>query len=97
MLLDKFEIFLALLAGLILLVVGILMNFGLPDILLRLLIALISFYIIGLIVKTYLRKKIFFDTEEELDADIDEETVHSDEELAETETVENNAENQPVL
>ena len=63
MLIDKFEIFLALFAGLILLVMGIVMNFTLPAVLLRLLIVLIAFYLIGFIVKTYLRKRIFFETE----------------------------------
>jgi len=59
MLLDKFEIFLPLFAGLILLIMGILMNLTLPAILLRLLIVLVIFYIIGAIVKAYLRSRIF--------------------------------------
>jgi len=59
MLLDKFEIFLPLFAGLILLIMGILMNLTFPAILLRLLIVLVVFYIIGAIVKAYLRSRIF--------------------------------------
>ena len=78
MLTEKFEIFLALFAGLILLVAGILMNFSLPGILLRLLIVLAVFYIIGFAVKTYLRKRIFFTTEAE-DEVIEDEDIGSTE------------------
>ena len=97
MLIEKFEIFLALLAGLALLIMGFIMRFSLPDILLRLLIVLVAFYIVGLIVKTYLSKRIFVKIEtEEI---IDEETDLNNENDVAVETIEaeENAENQPVL
>ncbi|MDR2183722.1 MAG: hypothetical protein LBE55_06065 [Clostridiales bacterium] len=91
MLTEKFEIFLALLAGLILLVMGILLEMALPAILLRLLIVLAAFYAIGLIVKTYLRKRIFFEAAKEQEpaeegAAADDGAINSEE----------NAENQPT-
>ena len=91
MLTEKFEIFLALLAGLILLVMGFFLNFTLSAILLRLLIVLVVFYIIGLIVKTYLRKRIFFEPEPETDDE-----NHADSEVIsaqQTTEIENDAEN----
>ena len=97
MLTEKFEIFLALLAGLILLVMGIFLNFTLPAILLRLLIVLVVFYIIGLAVKTYLRKKIFFEPEPEPTEESDEDFSGGEEVLTqanETNEIENNADSQ---
>jgi phage shock protein PspC (stress-responsive transcriptional regulator) len=93
MLIDKFEIFLALLAGLILLVMGIVMRFTLPAILLRLLIVLAAFYIIGLIVKTYLRKRIFFTAETKEDSD----EGHAEGEEALVDGAGGGTENQPTL
>ena len=95
MLIEKFEIFLALFAGLIILIIGFWMNFSLPAILLRLLIVLVVFYIIGLAAKTYLRKKIFFEieTEEEIDND---ENIDGEEVLAEANEAGENTENQPA-
>lgn len=99
MLVDKFEIFLALFAGLILLVMGFIYNFTLPDILLRLLIVLVIFYIIGLIVKTYLRKRIFFETEVETEIEAEENSYDDGGEqvLVQTNEMRDNAENQPTL
>lgn len=97
MLTEKFEIFLALLAGLILLVVGILMNFSLPAILLRLLIVLAAFYIIGLVVKTYLRKRIFFEIEDEEGLEASDFAENGEEALTEADETESDAKNQPVL
>ena len=94
MLIEKFEIFLALFAGLILLVMGILYNFTLPAILLRLLIVLVVFYVIGLIVKTYLRKRIFYEIET---SESEEESDEGEEVLAEANEALENAENQPTL
>ena len=97
MLTEKFEIFLALFAGLILLVMGFFMNFSLPDILLRLLIVLVTFYVIGLIVKTYLRKRIFFEAAAEEGAELDGEgRIDGEEALSEADNFEGNAENQPM-
>ena len=70
MLFEKFEIILCLLAGLVVLVLGLLFGMEFSAILIRLLIALFVFYIIGLIVKGYLRRKVFFKTDDE-DEDAD--------------------------
>ena len=98
MLVEKFEIFLALFAGLILLVMGILVNFTLPAILLRLLIVLVVFYVVGLVVKTYLRKRIFFEIEVEDETEAEAEDT-LDGEMAEVFEAETGVENQhqPML
>jgi len=94
MLTEKFEIFLALFAGLIILVMGFFLTFTLPEILLRLLIVLVVFYIIGLAAKTYLRRRIFVEPEavEEPAEETSDDTVAA----AEAVEIENNADNQPV-
>ena len=91
MFIEKFEVFLALFAGLVLLVTGILINFSLPDILLRLLIVLVVFYIIGSIIKSYLRKKIFIKIEAK--EELDEENANETKVSLETTETESNAEN----
>ena len=63
MLLEKFEIILCLFAGLVVLIVGILVNAEFSAVLIRLLITLSAFYVLGLAARIYMQKKIFF-TEE---------------------------------
>ena len=95
MLIEKFEIFLALLAGLIVIALGFFMQFSLPGILLRLLIVLVVFYIVGLAAKTYLRKRIFveIETNETDETETEDQTNEENVEMAEST---NNAENQPT-
>jgi len=99
MLIEKFEIFLTLFAGLILLVLGLVYNFALSDVLLRLLIVMAAFYVIGLIVKTYLRKRIFFEIEtEQTHEDNETEATETETEpIAENTNTEADTENQPAL
>jgi len=58
---EKFEIALCLIAGLVVLVAGIITNLEFSAILIRLIIVIVAFYIIGLIAKAYLRKKVLFE------------------------------------
>jgi len=71
-LLEKIDVLLCLLAGLVVLILGIVLDMELAAILSRLLIALVVFYIIGAIAKAYLRKTVFF----EVDEDVAEEQEH---------------------
>lgn len=59
MFLEKLPIFLSLIAGLVVLIFGIVLNSGLVAVLSRLLIALISFYLMGIIIKMTLDYKVF--------------------------------------
>ena len=65
--LEKIDVLLCLLAGLVVLILGIVLDMELAAILTRLLIALVVFYILGAIVKAYLRKTVFFEVEEDID------------------------------
>jgi len=76
--LDKFDILLCLLAGLAVLVIGFVLDMELSAILIRLLITLIVFYIIGAIIKAYLRKTVFFE-EPEPDFESDDENENENE------------------
>ncbi|MDR2167783.1 MAG: hypothetical protein LBE35_08060 [Clostridiales bacterium] len=67
MVLDKLEYIVSLLAGLGVAIGGFAAGQELPTVLLHLFIALIVFYIIGLIIRIYLRAKVFpIPVEEEL-------------------------------
>jgi hypothetical protein len=59
MILDKLEYIVALLAGLGVAIGGFAVGQDLPTVLLHLFIALVVFYIIGLIIRIYLRAKVF--------------------------------------
>jgi len=62
-LLEKFEIILCLFAGLVVLIVGILVNAEFSAVLIRLLITLFGFYVLGLAVRIYMQKRVFFKEE----------------------------------
>jgi len=62
---EKLQIFLALLAGLIALVLGIILNMEFADIILRVLIVILVFLILGSIVKSILNKRVFVSKDEE--------------------------------
>lgn len=65
MLFEKFEILLALLAGLVVLIVGIVVSADIASVLIRLLIALISFWLLGKIIKIYLKTKVFVENKQD--------------------------------
>jgi len=80
--LDKLESIVSLLAGLGVLIGGFLIGHELTTVLLNLFIVMLAFYIIGLVVRIYLRAKIFPILVEE-DEEIDDDYELLDEELTE--------------
>ena len=57
--LDKLEYIVSLLAGLAIAITGFAVGFELTTVLLHLFIAMVVFYLIGLVVRIYLRAKVF--------------------------------------
>ncbi|MDR1532719.1 MAG: hypothetical protein LBS62_11170 [Clostridiales bacterium] len=57
--LDKIHIYVCIIAAVVITVVSILGRLSLRDMAVRLIIAIIAFYVIGLIVRAYLKKNVF--------------------------------------
>lgn len=77
--LDKIHIFISIIAAMAILIAGMIENLSLPKLTIRLIWVIIVFYIVGLIVRNYLKTKVFpelaIDDEEN---DLDEEHESED-------------------
>ncbi|MDR1914272.1 MAG: hypothetical protein LBQ68_07320 [Clostridiales bacterium] len=87
MILEKLDVIIALIGALIVLIIGILSGESLPRLSFELILTIITFYILGAIIRNYLKKNIFTDDI------IGEDSIEDDTELTDTDLTDSDLSN----